>query len=228
MIVYIVIAGVFSLIGGVVSNRLKSKFKKYSQIGITSGLSGAEVARKMLSHYNINDVNVIEGKGFLSDHYNPRTKTIALSPHVYNGRTVASAAVASHECGHAVQHDTAYGWLQMRSAIVPFVNFASMAQQYLLMIALGFFGMGGGSTILLLTIAAFAVTTAFSLITLPVEFDASRRALVWLDSSGITGQDREYYGARDALKWAALTYVVAALSSMVILVYLILRYVGSD
>jgi Zn-dependent membrane protease YugP len=228
MMVYIVIAGVFSVIGMAVSNRLKSKFKKYSQMGITSGLSGAEVAKKMLYHYNISDVNVVEGKGFLSDHYNPRTKTVALSPHVFNGRTVAAAAIAAHECGHAVQHDTAYAWLQMRSAIVPFVNFASMAQQYLLMIALGFFGMGGGSTILLLTIAAFAVTTAFSFITLPVEFDASKRALVWLDSSGITGPDNEYFGARDALKWAALTYVVAALSSLAILVFLILRYVGSD
>jgi len=196
---------------------------QYAQVGLRSGQSGREIAEEMLRHYNISEVRVVEGKGFLSDHYNPLTKTVSLSPDVFNGRSVSAAAVAAHECGHAVQHDTAYSMLQLRSAVVPVVKYASMAQQYLLMIALMMF-----STIpqlLLVVIIAFAVTTLFSFITLPVEFDASKRALAWLDQTGTT-QGAEYDGAKDALKWAALTYVSAALSSLVVLLFLIMRYVG--
>ncbi len=222
---YILIGIVFALIGAYVQNKLKSKFKKYSKIGLTSGMSGAEVARAMLDHYGIHDVEIKQAKGFLSDHYNPRDKTVNLSPAVYQGRSISSAAVAAHECGHAVQHDTAYRWLTLRSTIVPIVSFASRAQQWLLMLAL--FGMGAGmqagSTILLITIIAFAVTTVFSIITLPVEFDASNRALAWLESSNVT-QGKELEGAKDALWWAAMTYVVAALSSFVMVLWLVLRY----
>lgn len=225
--VYMAIAGVFSVIGMIVSGRLKSKFRKYSQVGISAGFTGKEVAENMLRHYNIHDVRVVPGQGFLTDHYNPMTKTVSLSPDVYNGRSIAAAAVAAHECGHAVQHDTAYAWLQFRSAIVPIVNFAAMSQQYLLMAALFLVGGGGGSILLLITIAAFAITTAFAFITLPVEFDASRRALVWLDETGVT-RGNEYDGAKDALWWAAMTYVSAALSSLVMLIYLVLRYASND
>jgi uncharacterized protein len=223
---YMLIGGVFSVIGFLVQNRLKSKFAHYSQIPLQNGMSGAEVAHAMLNHYGIGDVQIHPSDGFLSDHYNPVNKTVNLSPDVYNGRSISAAAVAAHECGHAVQHATAYSMLQMRSAIVPFVNFAAMAQQYLLMASLFMVGSTGNSTLLLITIILFSITTAFSLITLPVEFDASARALAWLDSSGFA-RGAEYDGAKDALKWAALTYVVAALSAFVMLVYLILRYVGS-
>ncbi len=224
---YMIIVGVMSLLGGFVSNRLKSKFKKYAQVGLRSGLSGKEVAEQMLQHYGIHDVQVVQGQGFLSDHYNPGTKTVSLSPDVYQGRSISAAAVAAHECGHAVQHDTSYAWLKMRSALVPMVNVAATAQQYLLMFALGMFGMSNNPTLLFITCAAFAVTALFSFITLPVEFDASRRALVWLDETGVA-QGEEYDGAKDALKWAAMTYVAAALSALVILLYLILRYVAAS
>jgi len=220
---YMILTGVLSFVGMWISNKLKSKFHQYAQMGLRSGQSGREIAEAMLHHYNISDVRVVEGKGFLSDHYNPLTKTVSLSPDVFQGRSVSAAAVAAHECGHAVQHDTAYSMLQLRSAIVPVVKYASMAQQYLLMIALMLF-----STIpqlLLVVIIAFAVTTLFSFITLPVEFDASKRALAWLDETG-SAQGAEYDGAKDALKWAALTYVSAALSSLVVLLFLIMRYVG--
>lgn len=224
---YIIIGVIFSIVGMIVQGRLKSKFDEYSRIGISSGLSGYEVARRMLDHYDIDDVEIVQGQGYLSDHYNPQTKTVNLSPEVYQGRSIAAAAVAAHECGHVVQHATAYRWLAMRSAIVPVVSFAAKAQQWLLMLAL--FGLAGGmqagSTLLLITIIAFAVTTAFSLITLPVEIDASNRALAWLNTSQVTvGEEKA--GAQDALKWAALTYVVAALSSLVMLLWLILRYTG--
>lgn len=222
---YMLVVGALSLVGMLVSARLKSKFNKYSKVGLSSNLSGKEVAENMLQHYNITNVKVVEGKGFLSDHYNPQTKTIALSPMVYQGKSVAAAAVAAHECGHAVQHDTEYAMLKFRSAIVPAVKMASMAQQYLLIFALMF--MGQFPALLLVVIAAFAVTTLFSFITLPVEFDASKRALVWLDNSGVT-HGTEYDGAKDALWWAAMTYVVGALTSLIMLVYLILRYAGSD
>ena len=175
---YIIIVGLFGLIGMLVSRRLKSKFKQYSQVPTSSKLSGAEFAKVMLDYYGVNDVKIVQGKGFLSDHYNPKTKTVSLSPDVYSGRHVSAAAVATHECGHAVQHAEGYAWLQFRSGMVPIVKFASMAQQYLLMGDLGWFGtVGSNPTFLLITIVAFGATALFSVITLPVEFDASNRAI---------------------------------------------------
>ncbi len=225
-IVYMVIAGALSLIGMLVSNRLKSKFEHYSQIPLQSGLSGKEVAEKMLQHYGIHDVKVVPAKGVLTDHYNPSTKTIALSEPVYNARSIAAAAVAAHECGHAVQHDTSYAWLKMRSAIVPVVNIASKAQQFLLMAALGMFGMGGNPILLFITVVAFGVTALFSFITLPVEFDASNRAMAWLDETGVAvGTD--YDGAKDALWWAAMTYVSAALGALVYFLFFVLKFASS-
>lgn len=215
------LAGLLSLVGAFVSNRLKSKFNYYSQVPIRSGKSGKEIAESMLRHYGIRDVQVVQGKGFLSDHYNPLSKTVSLSPAVYQGRSVAAASVSAHEVGHAVQHATAYPLLKMRSGLVPLVKAASVAQQYLLIFA--FMVLNTMPQVMLLTIIAFGITTLFSLITLPVEFDASKRALVWLDETGTT-RGAEYEGSKDALKWAALTYVSAALSSLVMLLFLILRY----
>jgi hypothetical protein len=208
----------------IISGRLKSKFAQYSQIPISSGMNGSQIAQQMLQHYNIHDVKIVEGEGFLSDHYNPLTKTVNLSPDIYHGRSVMAAAVAAHECGHAVQHNTAYSMLKMRSALVPAVKFASVAQQWLLIFA--FMMLNSMPQLMLITIIAFAITTVFSLITLPVEFDASKRALVWLDSTGAT-RGAEHEGAKDALWWAGMTYVSAALSSLVMLVYLVLRYAGA-
>jgi Zn-dependent membrane protease YugP len=223
--VYMAIGGILSLVGMFVSSRLKSKFQKYSRVGLNSGLSGREVAEKMLQDYNIHDVRIVMGQGTLTDHYNPQSKTVSLSPAVYEGRSVAAAAVAAHECGHAVQHATAYSMLQMRSALVPVVSVAARAQQWLLLAA--FLLLNSFPSLMLITIVAFAVTTLFAFVTLPVEFDASRRALVWLDNSGMT-HGAEHEGAKDALWWAAMTYVSAALSSLVMLVYLVLRYASSD
>lgn len=212
-----------SLVGMFVSNRLQSKFKSYSMMGLRSNLSGKEVAESMLKYYGIHDVRVQESQGFLSDHYNPLDKTVNLSPDVYRGRSVASAAVAAHECGHAVQHDTAYAFLQLRSKIVPVVKIASTAQQFLLLAA--FMLANTFPSLLLITIFTFAITTIFSLITLPVEFDASKRALVWINEQGVVS-GQEYTGAKDALTWAGLTYLAQALSSLVMLLYLVLRYMG--
>lgn len=218
---YMMVAGLFSMIGMFVSNRLKSKFNKYSQIRTRSGLSGHEVAQKMLAHYNISNVKIVQGKGFLSDHYNPLTKTVSLSPQVYQGRSISAAAVAAHECGHVVQHDTGYAMLQLRSGLVPIVKAASMAQQWLLVAA--FMMINQFPSLMLITILAFGATTLFALVTLPVEFDASNRALAWLEGSNIT-QGEEQVGAKDALWWAAMTYVAAALSSLVMVLYLIMQY----
>lgn len=218
---YMMIAGVLSFVGMIVSQRLKSKFNKYSKIPIQSGMTGRQIAEAMLSHFNIHDVKIVEGKGFLTDHYNPLTKTVSLSPPVYRGYSISSAAVAAHECGHAVQHATAYPMLQTRSSMVPLVKISSMAQQWLLIIA--FMTLNTMPTIMLVTIIAFGVTTLFSFITLPVEFDASKRALIWLEESGMT-RGQEYEGAKDALWWAAMTYVAGALSALVMLLYLIMKY----
>lgn len=226
-LVYMILGAVGTVIGMILSARLKSKFNHYSQVGLSSHMSGKEVAEKMLHDNGIYDVQVISVDGFLTDHYNPQNKTVNLSPEVYNGRSVAAAAVASHECGHAVQHATSYSMLKFRSAIVPVVQIAATAQQFLLMLALGVLGATGNQTILLLTIIAFLITTLFSLVTLPVEFDASNRALAWLDSAGIMYRE-EHAGAKDALWWAAMTYVAAALSSLAMLVYLVLRYLGMN
>ena len=212
----------FMIIGGIVDRRLKSKFKKYSQIATTSGLSGKEIAERMLSDNGISDVKVISVPEKLTDHYNPMDKTINLSPDVYQGRHVSAAAIASHECGHAVQHATAYQWLEMRSQMVPIVNFSNRMMSTIFII--GLIGAGfiesGWDKMLILFIILQAIVTAFTLITLPVEFDASRRALSWLKSSNITN-DEEVVFAEDALKWAASTYLVAALAAVTYLLYYI-------
>ena len=217
---------IFMVFGMIVQFRLKSKFAAYSKIATSSGLSGKEVAEKMLHDNGIYDVNVVSVPGFLSDHYDPSKKTVNLSPDVYEGRNISAAAVAAHECGHAVQHAAAYSMLTLRSALVPMVQISSNLAQWIILIGLGLFSFGGGNaTVLLIGIILFAVSTLFSVITLPVEFDASARALKWLDASHITSQD-EYEKAKDALKWAALTYVVAALASIALLIQYILIYQG--
>ncbi|HRP84015.1 MAG TPA: zinc metallopeptidase [Saprospiraceae bacterium] len=223
---FMLLGAVGTVVGMILSARLKSKFQHYSQEGLSAGLSGREVAEKMLRDNGITDVQVVSVDGFLSDHYNPQNKTVNLSPDVFNGRSVASAAVAAHECGHAVQHATWYSMLRFRWAIAPVVQFAATAQQFLLMLALGVMGATGNQTILLITIVTFFITTLFSLVTLPVEFDASNRALAWLNNSGLT-YGEEYKGAKDALWWAAMTYVAAALSALAMLIYLVLRYMGN-
>ncbi len=220
---YWVLIGAIALIGFLVQRQMKSKFAKYGLIPLNSGMTGQQVAAAMLNYYGIHDVNIVQGEGFLSDHYNPMTKTVNLSPDVYNGRSVASASVAAHECGHVVQHAQAYAMLSLRNAIVPMVKMASVAQQWGLIASFMF--LGTFPQLLLIVIIAMAVTTLFSLITLPVELDASRRALAWLDSTGNTvGMEHEY--AKDSLKWAAMTYVVAAIASVATLVYFILSYLG--
>lgn len=206
-----------------VSYRLRSKFKEYSEVPVASGLSGKEIAEKMLYDNGISDVRVISVEGFLTDHYDPLKKTVNLSPEVYNGRSVAAAAVAAHECGHAVQHARAYSWLSMRSALVPIVSFTSNIVQWVLLI--GVLTLQTFPALLLIGIALFAFTTLFSFITLPVEFDASRRALAWIDSTRIaTG--KEYVKAKDALQWAASTYVVAAIGSLGTLLYYLSIFMG--
>ncbi len=219
-----IVSLIFMGIGMLVQYRLKSKFAEYSKVPTSSGLTGKEIADKMLRDNGIYDVQVVSVDGFLSDHYNPVNKTVNLSPDVYAGATVSAAAVAAHECGHAVQHATAYSMLMLRSKLVPAVKVSSTLSQWVIIIGLGMLGFGGGSpTILLGGIVLFAITTLFSVITLPVEFDASARALKWLDSSRIT-TGIEHSKAKDALKWAALTYVVAALASIAMLVQYILIY----
>lgn len=221
---YMVLAGILMLIGMVVSGRLKSKFHEYSQIPLDSGLSGKEVAERMLRENNINDVQVVSVGGFLSDHYNPQNKTVNLSPDVYAGRSISAAAVAAHECGHAVQHATAYSMLQFRSALVPVVTITTNLSQWIILAGLGVLGFGiANQTLLLVGIVLFAFSTLFSLVTLPVEYDASARALRWMENTGLTSR-REHDQAADALKWAARTYLVAAISSIATLVYYILIF----
>ena len=211
----------FMVVGGFVSNRLKSKFKKYSQIATSSGLSGKEIAQKMLDDHNIKNVNIISVSGKLTDHYNPQDRTINLSADVYNGRHVSAAAVAAHECGHAIQHAKSYQWLQMRSQMVPAVNFSNKLMSMIMILGLigaGVLKMFPFATIILVFVILQAVVTAFTLITLPVEFDASRRALIWLKNSNISNEQEIKY-SEDALKWAASTYVVAALAAAAYLLY---------
>ena len=204
-----------------VSSVLRSRFAKYNNVRLAAGLTGKEIAEKMLRQNGIYDVKVISVEGALTDHYNPVSKTVNLSEEVYNGTSIAAAAVASHECGHAVQHANAYPWLTMRSKLVPAVQFSSMAVQWILLA--GILLIKVFPMLLLAGIVLFAMTTIFSIITLPVEFDASRRALAWLETTGVANA-QEYPLAKDALKWAALTYVVAALSSIAMLVYYIMMY----
>lgn len=226
MPVFFLIGIVFTVIGMILSARLRSKFEKYSQMPLTNGMSGAEIANTMLHHYGIGDVQIIQVDGQLTDHYNPQNRTVNLSYDVYHGRNVAAAAVAAHECGHAVQHATAYSMLQMRSALVPIVTIAAGIQQYILLFALGGMYFTKNPWIMVIALIVFGVTALFSLITLPVEFDASKRALVWLDSSGVA-RGAQYDGAKDALFWAAMTYVSAALAALVQFLYLLMRFMGS-
>ena len=222
----IIISAVFGMIGSFVSNKLKSKFSKYAQMPTSSGLSGREVAERMLQYYNIYDVQITQGKGRLTDHYNPKTKIVNLSPEVFGGRSVAAAAVAAHEVGHAVQHAESYAMLQFRSAIVPIVQLSSKIQSFIFMFGFALAGSTGNSLMLLVAVAAFAVTALFSVVTLPVEFDASNRALAWLEDTNIT-RGAEHEGAKDALKWAARTYVVGALAAVAQLLYLLVMFLGS-
>ena len=217
----------FMIVGGIVSSRLKKKFKKYSLVTLSNGMTGRDIAEKMLADHGIRDVKVVSVAGKLTDHYNPADKTVNLSPDVYNKCSVASAAVAAHECGHAVQHATAYSWLQMRSAMVPAVAFSSKMINFIfIMMLLGAsFLKFGMDTALLVVIIFQSAITLFTLVTLPVEFDASNRALVWLNSKNITNQQNHPL-AVDALKWAAGTYVVAALASLTQLAYYIMLYLG--
>ncbi len=209
-----------------VSMVLKSKFTRYSKVPLRNGMSGREIAERMLRENGIYDVKVTSVDGFLSDHYNPVNKTVNLSPDVYNGTSVAAAAVSAHECGHAVQHATAYQWLTMRSKLVPAVQVTSNLVNWVLLVGVIMAASGGNTTVLLVGIILMAVTVIFSLITLPVEFDASKRALAWLNNTNVTTRD-EHPQAKDALKWAAMTYVVAALAAVVTLVQYILLYMGS-
>jgi len=229
MIGYYAIAGIIFLISSYVSNKLKSKFKEYSEVSLQNGMSGAEIAEKMLRDNGIRDVKVISVQGQLTDHYNPRDKTVNLSEVVYSQRNAAAAAVAAHEVGHAVQHAQAYEWLQMRSKIVPMVGIAGKFSNMVLMVGIGMSAAGNalGNSIFLLGIILFAVTTAFAFITLPVEYDASNRALAWLQNSSGMLNRNEHAAAKDALKWAARTYLVAALGSLATLLYFVMRYMGS-
>ena len=230
MIGYYVIAGLIFLVSSFVSKKLKSKFKKYSELSLQNGMRGAEIAEKMLRDNGIRDVDVISTPGMLTDHYNPQNKTVNLSEGVYSQRNAAAAAVAAHEVGHAVQHAQAYQWLQMRSKIVPVVGIASKFSNIILMVGIGMSATGNalGNTIFLVGILLFAVTTAFTFITLPVEYDASNRALAWLESSPGMLNREEHAAAKDALKWAARTYLVAALGSLATLMYFVLRYMGNS
>lgn len=210
-----------AIISFAVQWRFKSKFKTYSEIGLSSGLSGKDIAEKMLADHGIGDVQILSVEGQLTDHYNPANKTVNLSPEVYHGRSVAAAAVAAHECGHAVQHAKAYSWLQFRSSMVPVVSVASTLVQWTLMIGVLLMAFSGNIIVLSVGVAALALVTLFSFITLPVEFDASNRALAWLNANGgvMGGNAEEHDQAKDALWWAAMTYVVAALGSLATLVY---------
>jgi hypothetical protein len=221
---YLILAGAIMLFSWLVSSRLKSKFEQYSKLHLQNGMSGAEIAEKMLADNGIRDVRVISTPGRLTDHYNPMDKTVNLSEAVYNQRNAAAAAVAAHECGHAVQHAVGYQWLTMRSKLVPFVNVASKYMQWVLIG--GILLINSFPTLLLGGIVLFAATTIFSVVTLPVEYDASNRALAWLENKRMLTQ-QEQAGAKDALKWAARTYVVAALGSIATLLYYISIYMGA-
>jgi Zn-dependent membrane protease YugP len=227
----VLIIGLFFMaIGWFVSSRLKSKFREYSQVHLTRDLTGADVARLMLADNGISDVQVTSVQGELADHYNPATKTVNLSEAVYHGRNAAATAVAAHECGHAVQHAKAYSMLELRSAMVPVQNISAKVINFLFMMMMfgAFFAQSliPWQTALLVIIACYGVFTLFALITLPVEFDASKRALAWVQSRGIVN-NTEYGMAKDALKWAAMTYVVAAIGALTTLFYYVMMFLGS-
>ena len=219
----------FMLVGWAVQSKLKSKFKKYSATPLSNGMSGKEVAEKMLADHGITKVRVISTPGKLTDHYNPKDMTVNLSPDVYEGRNISAAAVAAHECGHAVQHATAYKWLQMRSKMVPVVSLSSKMLNFIFLA--GMFGMGvlhmfTMDMVILAVIFCQAMITIFSVITLPVEYDASNRAIVWLQHAGVA-QQHELEGANDALKWAARTYLVSAIAAITYLAYYVLMFLGN-
>ena len=223
MNIWIMLIG-FMILSWIVSAVLKSKFSKYSKIPVDNGMSGRDVAEKMLRDFGITNVTVQSVPGQLTDHYNPADRTINLSQDVYNGRSIASAAVAAHECGHAVQHSKAYAWLGLRSKLVPVVSFSSKWVSWILLA--GVLLIQTFPALLLAGIILFGFTTLFSFITLPVEIDASRRALAWLSNTGITSYNN-HDKAQDALKWAAYTYVIAALGSLATLLYYIMIFTGS-
>lgn len=225
MIILIVV--VFAIAGFAVSSRLKSKFKKYSQITLEANLSGAEIAKLMLADNNIHDVQVVCVEGQLTDHFNPANKTVNLSPDVYYGRNASAAAVASHECGHAVQHATSYTWLNLRSTLVPIQNSASKILNIVLIASLfGGFALGLPVPFIgYIIVGSYSIITLFTIVTLPVEFDASNRALAWVKTRNIVTPS-EYEMSKDALKWAAMTYVVAALASITTLAYYIMVFFG--
>lgn len=215
---YYLIIGATFLISWFVQSRLKSKFAYYSKLRLRNGMSGKEIAEKMLADNGIHDVQVVSVPGQLTDHYNPANKTVNLSEEVYMQRNAAAAAVAAHECGHAVQHAVGYSMLRFRSSMVPIVNVSSNLVQYVIMAGMAMMMAGNGSILMLVGLAMFGVTTLFSFVTLPVEYDASNRALAWLKQTG-TIANEEIEGAEDSLKWAARTYVVAALGSLAQLLY---------
>src|SRR5829696_5622980 len=221
MIISLVFIGISMLVSAI----LKSRFTAYGKIPLAARLTGKEIAEKMLRENGIYDVKVVSVQGFLSDHYNPANKTINLSPEVYNNYSISAAAVAAHETGHAVQHAAAYAWLNLRSKLVPAVQFSSTIVNWILLIGV-FMASSGNTTLLLVGVGLFAMTVLFSLVTLPVEFDASSRALVWLEHSNITNSE-EYPKAKNALTWAAMTYVVAALAAIVTLIQYVMLYMGS-
>jgi uncharacterized protein len=231
MIMIFAISIITLLVSLFVSRRLKSKFEEYSHVILKSGLTGKEIAEKMLAYYNIRDVKVISVEGRLTDHYNPMDKTVNLSHDVYYANSVSAAAVAAHECGHAVQHAKAYSMLQFRSTMVPFQNVSAKVLNIVMMISmfggLALGGPGAAPIILLVIIACNFIITLFALVTLPVEFDASDRALAWIDQQGVVTAS-EHVLAKDALKWAALTYVVAALGSLAQLLYYITIFLRRD
>ncbi|MBX2958184.1 MAG: zinc metallopeptidase [Cyclobacteriaceae bacterium] len=225
----LIIGVVFMLIGSLVSGRLKSKFREYSQTRLAQNLTGAEIARLMLADNGIHDVKVISVEGQLTDHYNPTNRTVNLSEEVYNGRNAAAAAVASHECGHAVQHATAYSMLELRSAMVPIQNVTSKVMNIIFFAMMfGAFAVKGLFSFdiaILVIIGCYSIFALFALITLPVEFDASRRALAWIENRGIVNR-QEHDMAKDALKWAAMTYVVAAIAALASLMYWVMIFLG--
>jgi Zn-dependent membrane protease YugP len=229
MIGYYILIGAIALVSWLVSNQLKRKFKHYSKVQLRNGMSGKEIAEKMLSDNGIYDVEVISVAGQLTDHYNPKNKTVNLSDSVYNQRNAASAAVAAHECGHAVQHAKAYAWLTMRSQLVPVVSVTSGMSQWLVIggLILGAAaGVGMGYWVAVAGLGFMAMATLFSFITLPVEYDASNRALAWLKAKNMVTPE-EYKGSEDALKWAARTYLVAAIGALASLLYWALQVFGS-
>ena len=230
MMTYYILLGGIALVSWLVSNQLKKKFAHYSKVRLRNGMSGAEIAEKMLADHGISDVKVVSTPGRLTDHYNPKDKTVNLSEAVFGERNAAAAAVAAHECGHAVQHAQAYGWLQMRSTLVPVVSVTSGMSQWVIIggLVLGAAaGVGLGYWVALAGLAMMGFATLFSFITLPVEYDASNRALAWLKNKHMVSQE-EYKGSEDALKWAARTYLVAAIGALASLVYWAFQIMGRD